>query len=86
MRYQLKCYVNGVPHAVKGKVVNVRDRPAAIQHARALYGVASAGAIALDVECEFCEDQPISNAARWTDPEAPVSAACPRCGKTHDPQ
>lgn len=85
MRYQLWHYVNGMPYAVKGKIVDVPSRPAAIRASRAQYGVASGGASALDIDCEFCEDRSVGNAARWTDPEARGHAACPRCGKTPSP-
>lgn len=30
--------------------------------------------------CGFCHDRPVGNARRWTDPAAPRTAACPRCG------
>lgn len=81
MRYQLRHYVNGVPYAVKGRIVDVPNRPAAMQAARSLYGIASGGAEALDVECMYCEDQPVENGARWADSDASPTAPCPRCGR-----
>lgn len=57
------------------------DRGVALKWGRAMYGADFAGIVALDVDCTFCEDSgAVGNAARWTDANAPETAACPRCG------
>jgi hypothetical protein len=33
--------------------------------------------------CAFCKGQPVGNAAAWIDVDAPLAAACPRCGERH---
>jgi len=34
--------------------------------------------------CDFCQGQPVGNAARWVNGEVPPTAPCPRCGLRHE--
>lgn len=80
--YRIKAYVDRVTTAVE--VIDARDRADASEAARRKYGSEVAGIEALDVDCQWCEDRPVVNAAHWTDSSAPKYLPCPRCGRTHE--
>lgn len=79
MRYQTYAYENG--RSKPAEVIEAENRSDALEANRATYGRDAGGVTALDMECSFCEDKPVANAARWIDGKAPATGPCPRCGR-----
>lgn len=80
-RYRARYFQPGSKIAHAGAILIAQDRANAVAMASRLYGRDSAGVERMDVDCTFCEDAPVYNAARWTSADAPEYAACPRCGR-----
>jgi hypothetical protein len=83
MRYEIRTYRRDGSTQSVG-VYCFSNRQQAVKTARETWGTDVARVVNLDADCPHCEDRPVPNAARLTDPTAPRYAACPRCGRTHE--